>query len=67
MGPRIREDNGGEGQQDSWASLRCARNDMTGGGWVPVPVCTGGRLCAGTTEGGMGPRIREDNGGEGQL
>ena len=25
----------------------------------------GGRLCVGTTEGGMGPRIREDNEGKG--
>ena len=27
----------------------------------------GGRLCAGTTEGGMGPRIREDNEGKGNC
>ena len=26
----------------------------------------GGRLFAGTTEGGMGPRIREDNEGKGE-
>ena len=31
MGPRIREDNGGEGQQDSSTPLRCARNDMWSG------------------------------------
>ena len=53
-----------EQRREGWvpASARTTR----GRGRVPVPVCTGGRLCAGTTEGGMGPRIREDNGGEGQ-
>ena len=31
-----------EGQQDSSAPLRCARNDMWGGGrWIPAPVFMG--------------------------
>ena len=77
MGPRIREDNEEEGQQDSSAPLRCARNDMWGGGrWVPAPVFTralslrrrGGmdsrlRLHEGRLYAGVWvPRIREDNG-----
>ena len=43
-----------EQRREGWvpASARTTR----GRGRVPVPVCTGGRLCAGTTEGGMGPR-----------
>ena len=40
--------------------------DGSGGG-VPAPVFTGGRLFAGTMEGGMGPRIREDNEGKGNC
>ena len=38
--------------------------DGSGGG-VSAPVFMGVRLFVGTTEGGMGPRIREDNGGGG--
>ncbi len=46
---------GGTWQRDSSTPLRCARNDM----WVAGIAEKGG---AGQN-GGMGPRIRKDNGG----
>ena len=52
--------------RDSWAPMRCAWNDMWVVGMGSRPRFHGGRLFAGTTEGGMGPRIREDNEGKGR-
>ncbi len=40
--------------------------DGSGGG-VSAPVFMGVRLFVGTTEGGMGPRMREDAEGEGWV
>ena len=40
--------------------------DGSGGG-VSAPVFMGVRLFVGTTEGGMGPRMREDTEGEGWV
>ena len=77
MGPRIREDNGKGGGNDmegegrfSWrdgskggrvsATERCQSSEKKVDGF-PAPRLNGGR-----GEGvGMGPRIREDNGGQG--
>ncbi len=55
----------GEGQQDSSTPLRCARNDMWVVGMGSRLRFHEDRLFAGITEGGMGPRIREDKEGEG--
>ena len=73
MGPRIREDNGGGvpgeregGRMVDWMALRggALRGNNGGGGGggdgFPHPFSRGQVLRGGT---GMGPRIREDNGG----
>ena len=48
----------GAGRVTSWGE---------GGGDDSRPRLYGGRLYTGTTEGGMGPRIREDNEGKGWV
>ena len=45
-------------------SLPPSRGKEKERGWFPVPVFTGGRLCASIDE-GMGPRVREDKSGDG--
>ena len=64
MGPRMREDNGGggEGPGEGWVPA-CART-TEGDGMGHVPVFTGAGSPREQRE-GMGPRIREDNGGDG--
>ena len=51
---------GGHGTQRRRASSRVAPTEA---GMDSRPRLHGGRLCAGETEGGMGPRMREDTGG----
>ena len=79
MGPRIREDNGGtgvgttEGCQwgrggcygDEILRLRCATLRMTCGLGVKTGVHEGRPYGRSGRKRGMGPRIREDNGGTG--
>ena len=71
IGPRIREDNGwgwilasvftgtGAGGR-GWVPASARTTRTTGGGGFPLPSSRGQAFCGGT---GMGPRIREDNGG----
>ena len=63
MGPRIRGNNGWGWVHASHASARTTGGDGWGWGWVHART-TGPRIRRGQRGGGMGPRIREDNGWE---